>query len=57
MSQEKNLNNGSFAKFVLNHTDKNNNIEQNVSDVNQEFATENDAQSIENNNVKNEAQQ
>ncbi|MDR4947646.1 hypothetical protein [Neobacillus cucumis] len=56
MSQEKNLNNGSFAKFVLNHTDKNNNHEQNISNVNHEFATENDVQSIKN-NLKNEEQQ
>ncbi|MBM7655417.1 hypothetical protein [Neobacillus cucumis] len=56
MSQEKNLNNGSFAKFVLNHTDKSNNHEQNLGNVNHEFATENDAQSIKN-NLKNEEQQ
>ncbi|PFO03355.1 hypothetical protein COJ85_14820 [Bacillus sp. AFS076308] len=59
MSQEKNFspNNGNFAKFVINHTDKNNNQEQNVSQVNDEFATENDAQFIDHNNVKNDAPQ
>jgi hypothetical protein len=51
MSQDKNINNGNFAKFVLNHTDKNYNHEQNVSNIGQEFATENDAQFIDNNNV------
>jgi hypothetical protein len=59
MSQEKNFspNNVNFAKFVQNHTDKHNNNEQILSNVNSEFATENDAQFIDNNNVKNDAQQ
>ena len=51
MSQDKNINNGNFAKFVLNHTDKNNNHEQNISNIGQEFASENDAQFIANHNV------
>lgn len=53
MSQEKNFvrNNDNFAKLVLSHIDNNNNNEQNVSSVNHEFATENDAQFVDNNNV------
>ncbi|MFP3123075.1 hypothetical protein OH784_09960 [Ectobacillus funiculus] len=53
MSQEKNFarNKGNFAKLVLSHIDNNNNTEQNVSNVNYEFAPENDAQFIDNNNV------
>jgi hypothetical protein len=51
MSQDKNINNGNFAKFVLNHTDKHNNYEQNVSNIGQEFASENDTPFIDNNNV------
>ncbi|MEH7119706.1 hypothetical protein V7128_20155 [Neobacillus vireti] len=52
MSQEKNFspNNGNFAKLVLNHTDKNENNGQIVTNVNEEFATENDAQYIDHNN-------
>ena len=48
MSQDKNINNGNFAKFVLNHTDKH---EQNVSNIGQEFAPENDTPFIDNKNV------
>jgi hypothetical protein len=58
VSQDKNINNGNFAKFVLNHTDKDNSHEQNVSNMGQEFASENDAQFIDNHtaNLKNEEQ-
>jgi hypothetical protein len=53
MSQGKNVspNNSNFAKVVLSHTDKNNNNEQMVSNVNNEFAPENDAQFINTNQV------
>ncbi|MEH7419456.1 hypothetical protein V7266_29950 [Neobacillus drentensis] len=59
MSQGKNFspNNGNFAKFVQNHTDKHTNNEQIVSNENSEFATENDAQFIDNDNAKNDAGQ
>ena len=58
MSQEKNFspNNGNFAKVVLSHTDKHNNNEKIESNVSSEFATENESQFIDNNNVKNDVQ-
>jgi hypothetical protein len=44
-------NNHNFEKFVLNHSVKNSDSEQNLNNVNFEFADENDIQFVKNNNV------